>query len=71
MLANLRALFGVFVDIMLLRRGPEHLPASPVLLGIVVAVDVILYSIADRLFVRPVAPEAAPPRSCRWRPVHC
>jgi hypothetical protein len=37
MLANLRALFGVVVDIVLLRRGPEHLPASPLLLAVVVA----------------------------------
>jgi hypothetical protein len=37
MLANLRALFGVVVDIVLLRRGPEHLPASPALLVVVVA----------------------------------
>ena len=33
MLANLRALFGVVVDIVLLRRGPEDLPASTVLLA--------------------------------------
>jgi hypothetical protein len=38
MLANLRALFGVVVDLVLLRRGPEHLPASPLLLAIVIAV---------------------------------
>jgi hypothetical protein len=38
MLANLRALFGVVVDIVLLRRGPEHLPASPGLLGIVISI---------------------------------
>jgi hypothetical protein len=37
MLANLRALFAVVVDIVLLRRGPEHLPASPMLLAILVA----------------------------------
>ena len=36
MLANLRALFSVLVDIILLRRGPEQLPASPVLLAIVI-----------------------------------
>ena len=57
MLANLRALFGCMVDIILLRRGPEHLPASPVLLGIVAALEVILYSLGDRLFIRPVAPQ--------------
>jgi len=38
MLANLRALFAVVVDIVLLRRGPDDLPASPALLGVVVAV---------------------------------
>ncbi len=37
MLANLRALFGVVVDIVLLRRGPEHLPASPALLVFMIA----------------------------------
>ena len=37
MLANLRALFGVVVDIVLLRRGPEHLPASPALLAVTIA----------------------------------
>ena len=59
MLANLRALFGCMVDIILLRRGPEHLPASTLLLGIVVALEIILYSIGDRLFIRPVAPQFA------------
>ena len=43
MLANLRALFGVVVDIVLLRRGPEHLPASPALLGIVIGIYLALY----------------------------
>ncbi len=37
MLANLRALFAVVIDIVLLRRGPEQLPASPVLLTICIA----------------------------------
>jgi len=32
MLANLRALLGVIIDIILLRRGPEAVPASLVLL---------------------------------------
>ena len=41
MLANLRALFGVVVDIVLLRRGPEHLPASPALLGCLVVLSII------------------------------
>lgn len=38
MLANLRALFGVVVDIILLRRGPEQVPASTVLLAVTVAI---------------------------------
>jgi hypothetical protein len=38
MLANLRALFSVLVDIILLRRGPEQLPASPVLLAVAIGV---------------------------------
>jgi len=39
MLANLRALFGLLVDIVLLRRGPESLPASPSLLVIVIVLN--------------------------------
>jgi hypothetical protein len=57
MLANLRALFGVFVDIMLLRRGPEHLPASPVLLGGVIVVNLALYSLAYGAFLAPLRNE--------------
>jgi hypothetical protein len=45
MLANLRALFGVVVDIVLLRRGPEHLPVSQPLL----IVAVLLSTIASAL----------------------
>jgi hypothetical protein len=41
MLANLRALFGVVVDIVLLRRGPEHLPVSQPLLVVVVALNCV------------------------------
>ena len=40
MLANLRALFGVVIDIILLRRGPESIPVSQVLLAFVVALNV-------------------------------
>jgi len=40
MLANLRALFGVVVDITLLRRGPESVPASQLLLAVLVALNV-------------------------------
>jgi hypothetical protein len=57
MLANLRALFGVVVDIVFLRRGPENMPASITLLGIVVVVYVALYSLAYSVFILPVAPE--------------
>ena len=39
MLANLRALFGVVVDIILLRRGPDAVPASQFLLALVVALN--------------------------------
>jgi hypothetical protein len=39
MLVNLRALFGLLVDIVLLRRGPENLPASPALLAIMVVLN--------------------------------
>ena len=40
MLANLRALFGCVVDIILLRRGPEALPAAQGLLVVLVALNV-------------------------------
>jgi hypothetical protein len=59
MLANLRALFGCLFDIILLRRGPESLPASPVLLVIAVALYVVLYAIGYHLFLRPIMPEAS------------
>ena len=42
MLANLRALFGSVVDIILFRRGPENLPASQTLLAIVVALSLLV-----------------------------
>jgi hypothetical protein len=41
MLAILRALFGRLVDIILLRRGPEQLPASRTLLALVIALNVV------------------------------
>jgi hypothetical protein len=56
MLANLRALFGVVVDIVFLRRGPENMPASNTLLGIVVVVYVALYALAYSIFILPAAP---------------
>jgi hypothetical protein len=47
MLVNLRALFGVVLDIILLRRGPEQLPASATLL----AASVLLYVVGFSFFV--------------------
>jgi hypothetical protein len=61
MLANLRALFGVVVDIVFLRRGPENIPASSTLLGVVVTVYVTLYTLAYHAFVLSAVPAA--PRS--------
>jgi hypothetical protein len=49
MLANLRALFGVVVDIVLLRRGPEHLPASTGLLGVVIAINLIVSAVLTQM----------------------
>jgi len=56
MLANLRALFGVVVDIVLLRRGPENLPASPQLLAACVVLNVLLYGLAYYALVVPRLP---------------
>ncbi len=53
MLANLRALFGVVVDIVLLRRGPEHLPASPALLAVVVASFAVVASLVAAAVATP------------------
>ena len=55
MLVNLRALLGVIVDIVLLRRGPESLPASAPLLAIVVVLNIAVSAIAFEIF--PVGPE--------------
>ena len=41
MLAILRALFGRLVDIILLRRGPEQLPASRTLLVLMIALNFV------------------------------
>lgn len=60
MLANLRALLGVIADIVLLRRGPEHLPASPLLLVAVVTAYVVLYALAYQVFVVPLLPQVPP-----------
>src|SRR5262245_46831421 len=54
MLANLRALFGSVIDIILLRRGPEALPASQTLLAIVVALNVFVPVVIFGLLALPV-----------------
>ena len=41
MLVNLRALFARIIDIVLLRGGPETLPASSALLAIVIATNIV------------------------------
>jgi len=51
MLANLRVLLGVFVDIILLRRGPEHLPASRALLAVLVVLHIVAYACAYLVFL--------------------
>jgi hypothetical protein len=59
MLVILRALFGQLVDIVLLRRGPEHLPASRALLTTVVVVNLVLYGVAYHNLIAPLMPEAS------------
>ena len=49
MLANLRALFGVIVDIIFLRRGPEDLPASQTLLAVAVILNLAVIAITASL----------------------
>jgi hypothetical protein len=56
MLVNLRALFARLIEIVLLRAGPETLPASNSLLAIVVAVNVAITAIVTVL--TPTAPES-------------
>jgi hypothetical protein len=53
MLANLRALFGVVIDIVLLRRGPEHLPASPALLALVIGLYSAVTAVIANLVAKP------------------
>ncbi len=55
MLANLRALFGVIVDIVFLRRGPEGLPASYTLLVCAVVLQFVVAAVMWLL--TPVSPE--------------
>lgn len=47
-------MFGVVVDIVLLRRGPEHLPASPALLGSAIAIYLAVYALLTALMPNPV-----------------
>ena len=58
MLVNLRAVLARVVDIVLLRAGPETLPASKGLLAVVVAVNVAV-SAAVTAFM-PTAPQSWP-----------
>ncbi len=53
MLGSLRALLGVIVDIILLRRGPEHVPASPALLAVVISIYAAGAAITASLFGPP------------------
>ncbi|MBC7977468.1 MAG: hypothetical protein H7138_21040 [Myxococcales bacterium] len=53
MLVNLRALLGVIIDIVLLRRGPDSLPASPALLAIVVGVYAAVMGLVASWFATP------------------
>jgi hypothetical protein len=58
MLANLRVLFGRLVDIVLLRGGPESLPASPGLLVAMVLLNAAVSVTVVALI--PTAPEFSP-----------
>ena len=58
MLVNLRAVLARVVDIILLRGGPETLPASSSLLAVVVAVNVAVSAAVTALM--PTAPESWP-----------
>jgi len=50
---NLRALLARLIDIVLLRGGPENLPASPSLLALVVAINVIVTAVCLALVPTP------------------
>jgi hypothetical protein len=58
MLVNLRAVLARVVDIVLLRAGPETLPASTGLLAIVVAVNVAVSAVVTTFM--PTAPRSWP-----------
>jgi hypothetical protein len=53
MLANLRALFGVLLDIILFRRGPESLPASFALLVCVLAAYAVVTALVASRIAEP------------------
>lgn len=57
MLANLRALFASLVDIMLLRRGPDSLPASAPLLALFVLLYLVLDAVAYHTLFVPLVPD--------------
>jgi hypothetical protein len=59
MLGSLRALLGVIVDIILLRRGPEDVPASPALLAVVISIYFAGAAITGALFSPPDQPWAS------------
>ena len=54
MLANLRVLFGRLVDIVLLRGGPESLPASLGMLAVTILLNVVVSAVVVALI--PTAP---------------
>jgi hypothetical protein len=58
MLVNLRAVLARVVDIVLLRAGPETLPASKGLLAVVIAVNVAVSAAVTT--VMPTAPQSWP-----------
>ena len=60
MLVNLRAVLARVVDIVLLRAGPETLPASTGLLAVVVAVNVAVSAVGDRVHADRSAKLAVP-----------
>jgi len=55
MLVNLRVLFARLSDIILLRGGPESLPAAPSLLAIVIAANIAVSALVASLM--PTAPQ--------------
>ena len=59
MLGNLRALFGVMIDIALLRRGPENLPTSTALMAIAIAFNLAVSAIMAVVDAERAAPLAA------------